>query len=68
MADSTIAQSVARETLDIIALAVVKPEKPVPIVSVLFQSLEAAREWLPSELYNTVTTILDGCAQAERCN
>ena len=66
MATTTIAQLTARDTLNTIALALVEPHNPIPVIFVLAQSLEASREFLPSELYHTVTTILDGCAMAER--
>lgn len=68
MANTTVAQITARDMLNTIALALVDPEKPIPVISVLAQSLEATREFLPSELYYTVSSILDGCAQAERHN
>lgn len=68
MATSTIAQLTARDTLNTIALALVEPQKAIPVISVLAQSLEAAREFLPAELHSPVNAILDGCAQAERCS
>lgn len=68
MATTTIAQLTARDTLNTIALALVEPHNPIPVISILAQSLEAAREFLPSELHSPVNAILDGCAQAERCN
>lgn len=59
-------QEIARDTLNLIALALTEPEAKVPVVSILSQSLEAARDLLPAELHYTIDRILDGCAQAER--
>jgi len=68
MANTTVAQITARDTLNTIALSLVDPEKSIPVTSVLAQSLEATREFLPSELYYTVSSILVSCAQSERQN
>lgn len=67
MANTTVAQLTARDTLNTIALALVEPQNAIPVISILCQSLEAAREFLPPELHSPVNAILDGCAMAERC-
>ena len=66
MADTTIAKITARNTLNQFALALIEPHNPIPVISVLTQSLEAAREFLPAELHSPVNAILDGCTMAER--
>lgn len=68
MVTSSVAQITARDTLNLIALAISNPEPrvKVPVISILSQSLEAARDFLPAELHYTIDTILDGCAVAER--
>lgn len=61
-------QLIARNTLNSIALSLIDPSSNVPVVSILCQSLEAARDLLPAELHYTIDRILDGCAMAERRN